>query len=119
MKPATLFDGEWKLMELLWEKGSLTAKEASRLAAERIGWSKNTTYTVLTKLVEKGFVRRSEPDFTCTPAVARDEARARETAHLIDRLFEGSRQAFLSSFLEKEDLTPEEAEAIRRRLDGR
>ncbi len=119
MKPATLFDSEWKLMELLWERGSLTAKEASLLAAERIGWNKNTTYTVLKKLVAKGYVLRSEPDFTCTPAIARDEARTQETTHLIDRLFSGSRQAFLSSFLERKDLTPKEIEEIRRLLDGR
>ena len=63
-----LFDSEAKVMEILWEKGALSAKEISRIAEERTGWSKNTTYTVITRLTEKGLIRRQEPGFVCTAA---------------------------------------------------
>jgi BlaI family transcriptional regulator, penicillinase repressor len=119
MKPATLFDSEWKLMEILWENGPTTAKEASRIAAERIGWNKNTTYTILKKLIEKGFLDRSEPDFLCTPRIDRDHARTEETSHLIDRLFDGSKKAFFSAFLDRKDLTPKEIDELRDLLEDR
>jgi BlaI family penicillinase repressor len=119
MKPVTLFDSEWKLMEILWENGPTSAKDASRLAAERIGWNKNTTYTILKKLVEKGFLERSEPGFVCTPRIEREDARTQETSHLIDRLFDGSKKAFFSAFLDRNDLTPKEIEELRTLLEDR
>ena len=64
-----LFDSEAKVMEILWEKGALSAKEISLIAADTIGWNKNTTYTVVKKLEAKGFIRRDEPGFICTPLV--------------------------------------------------
>ena len=119
MKPITLFDSEWKLMEILWETGPTTAKEASRLAAERIGWNKNTTYTILKKLVDKGFLERTEPGFVCTPTIGREDARTEETSHLIDRLFDGSKRAFFSHFLDRKDLTREEIDALRAMLEDK
>ena len=49
-----LFDSEAKIMEIIWEKSPITAKEISLIAAETIGWNKNTTYTVIGKLEKKG-----------------------------------------------------------------
>ena len=46
----TLFDSEAKVMEILWRQGTISAKEISLIAAETIGWNKNTTYTVIKKL---------------------------------------------------------------------
>ena len=117
MEPIKLFDAELKLMEILWEKAPLTAKEVSKLAARDIGWNKNTTYTVLTKLVQKGAVKRSEPDFVCEPLVSRDEVAETETKRLIDRLYDGSPTAFLTSFLQKEKLSERELRELRDIID--
>ena len=38
-----LFDSEAKVMQILWERGALSAKEVSLIAADTIGWNKNTT----------------------------------------------------------------------------
>ncbi|MBQ5521543.1 MAG: BlaI/MecI/CopY family transcriptional regulator [Oscillospiraceae bacterium] len=40
-------------MELIWAVDGISEKELSLLAAEAIGWNKNTTYTILKKLVAK------------------------------------------------------------------
>ncbi len=71
---ATLFDSELKVMEVLWREGTLPAKRVVEILGEEIGWNKNTTYTVLKKCVEKGYLRRDEPDFQCTPLITREEA---------------------------------------------
>ncbi len=117
MEPIKLFDAELKLMEILWESAPLTAKEVSKLAAHDIGWNKNTTYTVLTKLVQKGAVKRSEPDFTCEPLVSRDEVAETETKRLIEKLYDGSPTAFLASFLQKEKLSERELKELRDIID--
>lgn len=113
-----LFDSELRLMELLWEKEPVSAVELSRAAAERLGWNKNTTYTVLKKLVAKEAVQRQEPGFVCVSLVKREAVAKSETQSLIDKLFHGSRKAFLASFLEDEPLSPEELEQLKRLIDG-
>ena len=50
-----LFDSEWKVMEVLWQKNDRTAKEISLCLADSIGWNKNTTYTVIKKCIDKVF----------------------------------------------------------------
>ena len=42
-----LFDSELRLMELVWAKAPVSARELSLLAAEALDWNKNTTYTGL------------------------------------------------------------------------
>ena len=53
-----LFDSEAKVMEIIWAKSPISAKDISLIAAETIGWNKNTTYTVIKKLEAKGLVSR-------------------------------------------------------------
>ena len=48
-----LFDSELKVMEVLWEQGPRPAKEIVDILSARIGWNKNTTYTVIRKCIEK------------------------------------------------------------------
>ena len=108
-----LFDSELKVMEPLWEDGPQSAGELARRLAASCGWNRNTTYTVIRKLVDKGAVARSEPGFLCTALVTREEVRRQETDSLISRLFGGSRTQFLSAFLSEKDLTPAEAAQLR------
>jgi predicted transcriptional regulator len=112
-----LFDSEAKVMEIIWEKWPLSAKEISLIAADTIGWNKNTTYTVIKKLEAKGFIRRDEPGFICTPLVSREQMQKQETESLINRFFGGSKKALFSALIDKEDLTEEQAEELQRIID--
>ena len=112
-----LVDSEIKVMEIIWEKGPLSAKEISLIAADSIGWNKNTTYTVIKKLEAKGFIRRDEPGFICTPLVSREQMQKQETESLINKFFGGSKKALFSALIDKEDLTDEQAEELQRLID--
>ncbi len=112
-----LFDSEFRLMELIWIHPPLPAKELSVLAAGQIGWNKNTTYTILGKLVDKGALRREDPGFVCTPLVSRTQVQQAETETLIRKLFHGSRKAFLSTFLQDGDLSDEEVTMLKALID--
>ena len=108
-----LFDSELKVMEPLWEDGPQSAGELAKKLAVSCGWNRNTTYTVIKKLVDKGAVSRSDPGFICTALITREDVQRRETDSLISRLFDGSRTQFLSAFLSEKDLTPVEAAQLR------
>ena len=107
-----LFDAELRLMEIIWAYEPVSAKEISLIAAEQCGWNKNTTYTVIKRLIEKEVLRRKEPGFVCSSVVKRDEVQKAETNTLIEKLFGGSKKAFFSAFAD-EQLSPEEVEALK------
>lgn len=108
-----LFDSELKVMEPLWEDGPQSAGELAKRLAASCGWNRNTTYTVIKKLVEKGAVSRSDPGFVCTPLISREDVQRLETDSLITRLFGGSKTQFLSAFLSEGRLTQSEARQLR------
>ena len=114
-----LFNSELKVMEIIWAKGPISAKEISLIAAETIGWNKNTTYTVIKKLAEKGFIARGEPGFICTPLVSKEQMQKSEAASLVKKLFGGSRQALFSALLADEPLTEDELGALRELIEKR
>lgn len=113
-KKEKLNNSQVKVMQLLWETGATTAKNLCLMAAERYDWNKNTTYTIIKSLVEMGAVERSEPDFLCTPVLSLEEVRRTETKGLVDKFFHGSASAFFSAFLEDENISSEELEALKK-----
>ena len=114
-----VFDSEIKLMEIIWRQEPVSAKDVSRFAAEEIGWNKNTTYTVLKKLIEKGYVGREEPGFICTSRIRKSEVQKSEAKGLLEKLFSGSRKALFSALLEDETLTDAEIAELRALIDKR
>ena len=112
-----LFDSELKVMEVLWEQGPRPAKDIVDVLLGRIGWNKNTTYTVIRKCIEKGAVERGEPGFVCTPLVSRDEVARTETEQLIDKMFGGSSELFFSSFLKNQGISEEDALRLARMIE--
>lgn len=101
MEEIKLFDSELKIMEILWREGCLSAKQISIIATQDIGWNKNTTYTVIKKLIDKKAIARQEPGFVCFPRITRDDVQKDETERLIEKLWGGSKKAFFAAFVDE------------------
>ena len=114
-----LFDSEAKVMEIIWTKAPISAKDISLIAAETIGWNKNTTYTVIKKLEAKGFIKREDPGFLCTPLISQNQMQKVEVTSLVKKVFGGSRKALFSALLEDEPLSDEEINELRKLIDNR
>lgn len=112
-----LFDSELKVMELLWKNGDQTAKQLADSLKKLTGWNKNTTYTVVKKCVDKGAIERQEPNFLCHALITREEVRQQETQELIDRMFGGSTELFVSSFFGQEKFGEDEIASLRKIVD--
>lgn len=108
-----LFDSELKIMEVLWKEGEQTAGQLAAILKERTGWNRNTTYTVIKKLVDKGAVERSEPGFVCKALVTREQVRQREANDLLSKLFDNSADLFLSAYLHGKQLSHAEIERLK------
>jgi len=114
-----LFDSEIKVMEIIWENEPISAKQVSLIAAEQIGWNKNTTYTVINKLGSKEYIKREDPGFICSSLISREDVRKTEAQSLVDKLFGGSKKALFSALLEDEKISSDELDELRKMIEER
>lgn len=117
MKELKLPESEVKVMDVIWEAGEISAKDTAFKMGELYGWKKNTTYTVLNNLNEKGALERIEPGFICKPLVQREQVGKEEAKSVMERFYKGSASAFLSNFLKDKDLSNTEIDEIKNMLD--
>ena len=108
-----LFDGEYRLMQVLWDSGAVNSTRLVELCGERYGWNKSTTYTVLRKLKHKGAVRHEEA--TVTPIHTREQA-IRDQSRELER-WAGGLSPFMTAFLGGRKLTEQEALELKRLID--
>ena len=108
-----LFDGEYKLMEVLWEHAPVNSTRLVGLCEEKLHWNKSTTYTVLRKLKTKGAVRHE--DATVSVVLTREEAIREESRHL--EQWAGGFTPFMAAFMGGRKLTAKEAEELKKLID--
>ncbi len=118
MADIRLHEGELNVMELLWSNQSLTAKDIAKIIKEYIKWEKNTTYTVIKRLIDKGAITREEPGFVCKAAITKSEVQKIEMNALLVKLFDGEMSNFFREFLAEATLGPDEIRELRKILDA-
>jgi predicted transcriptional regulator len=108
-----LFDSEKKVMEVLWEHGTMTAGDVVKVLRDSIGWNRNTTYTVIKKCIAKGAIERTEPKFQCTAVITKEQVQDYETNELVDKMFDGSKEKFFAAFLDGGKLSEDEVKNLK------
>lgn len=109
-----LSDMEWKVMEVLWEKGPVTGREAVECLEKAMGWSRSTTLTHLRRMEAKGAVgsRTSGGLKTFTALIPREEAALAETEDFLSRVYKGSLSMMVSAFTQKQSLSRAEIDQL-------
>jgi predicted transcriptional regulator len=107
-------EGEYAVMEVLWEDAPLTAADvAGRVPAER-GWSLATVKTMLSRLLAKGLLAHEEDGrrYLYRPAIRREDYVAAESTRLIDRMFAGRLSPLVAHLAARDRLSAEDIEEI-------
>lgn len=113
-----LYDSELRVLEVLWKQGDMRAARVCDVLEEEVGWNPNTTYTVMKKCIQKGYVERKDPGFWCHPLISKETVGNWKMEELIDRLFEGSGKKFFCEVVESgKYLTEEELQEVREMLE--
>lgn len=115
MEKYKLFDAEYKFVSIVWDKEPINSTELVRLCADRLGWKKSTTYTVLKKLCERGILQNKEA--VVTALIKREEVQKYESNAVVKKTFEGSLPKFLTAFLDDRKLSEQEAEELKRIIE--
>lgn len=88
----SLSDGEWKIMNVLWERKAATITELTAALLEETGWDKHIIITMLNRMMKKEAVsfQMSGRAKQFYPLVSREEVSIRETKGFLDKVYRGS-----------------------------
>lgn len=114
----SLSDGEWKLMNLLWDESPLTIGTMVERLAEDTGWSKATVNIMLGRLAEKGAVwaDASGRAKLYYPKLTRSDAVKQEARNTLARIKTGGLGLLVNTMARECELTDEDIEELYREL---
>jgi BlaI family transcriptional regulator, penicillinase repressor len=116
---ARLTPAQLEIMNLIWDRGEMGVAEVWKILADRRKVARNTVQTMLTRLVEKGWLQaRVEGNaFRFRAARPRKPTVLGMLGQLLDTAFGGSPSSLMTALLEARRLSPEEAKRIRKLID--
>lgn len=101
--------------QIIWESEPIASGKLVKIAEERFGWKKSTTYTVLRKLCEKGLFQNRDGNVTSVISKAKfDRAKSHK---FVDDNFGGSLPSFIAAFAGRKKLSQKEVDEIQRMID--
>jgi BlaI family penicillinase repressor len=120
MNGITLSDGEWKLMNLLWDESPLTMARMVEAMKNETGWSKSTINVMLIRLSEKGAVRIESDGFRkfYYPMIDRESAVKQEAKSTLKKVRMDGIGLLVSTMTEESELSSEEIDELIAILKG-
>ncbi|MDE6406195.1 MAG: BlaI/MecI/CopY family transcriptional regulator [Lachnospiraceae bacterium] len=109
----SLSDGEWKIMNLLWERESTITELKNELRKET-GWDKHIVITMLSRMEKKGAVAHRDGGRAKIfyPLVTREEVSMQETRGFLQKVYRGSLGMMVNAMVEDHALSEEEIQEL-------
>lgn len=113
-----LTPNEWRVMQIVWELKSCSARDVYQIAGERFGWAPSTAKTYLSLLVEKGRLsaRRVGNSFLYTPKTGLLQSLRAAADGLLDKMTGDHHGPLLAYMIQKSRFTPDQIAELRRLL---
>ncbi|WP_044256931.1 BlaI/MecI/CopY family transcriptional regulator [Rhodopirellula sp. SWK7] len=105
---------EAEVMDVVWDKGSVTVNDVVDTIDRELAYT--TVLTTMKILEDKKIVKRGKKigrAFTYTAKVSRDEVRHGMLKSLADQLFGGSARSLVLSLLQSDAVTADDIEAVK------
>ncbi|MBR3382479.1 MAG: BlaI/MecI/CopY family transcriptional regulator [Clostridia bacterium] len=114
MKNVTLSDGEWKLMNLLWDEQPMTMGGFVEAMKQETGWTKSTVNVMLKRLAEKGAVEIASDGTRKLyyPLVRRDDAVMSEAKNTIKKIRMDRFGLLVSAMTQESELSDAEIDEL-------
>ena len=114
-KKNSLTLADHRLLDLVWDRQPIPSPQLCRVAEEALGWKRTTTYPVLKRLCDKGYLKNEAA--VVSALTDRDSVRQAEGEAVLDRSFGGSLPSFLAAFLRAGRVSDQDAAEIERMLE--
>lgn len=109
-----LSDGEWKLMNLLWEEAPRTITQLVNAMKDDTGWTKGTVFMMLSRMKDKGAVsfEKDGRSKLYYPVVNKEDAASYETENFLSKVYGGSVGLMVASMARQKTLSKEDIDEL-------
>jgi BlaI family penicillinase repressor len=116
-----LTEPEWLIMNALWEKHPVKARDVVQRLPSTVNWAYTTVKTMLDRLVEKKAVGKSKRGNIglYEPLVSRRQARRTAMRMMLDQAFDGAFGPMMHFLVEDEKLPAEQRKELIKILSGK
>ena len=112
-------DKEFEVLEAIWTGAPVSAKVVIERLNEHGSWHEKTVKTLLGRLVKKGALdfQRDGRSYLYSPRLARSEYVQKQSAGLVERLYDGNIGAFVAGFASARKLKQKDIEELKAFID--
>ena len=113
-----LTPAQGEIMEIIWERGEVSATEVRRVLARTRKVARNTVRTLLERMEEKGWITHREDGrtFLYSAAQPRQVTIGQKVQQVVETVCGGSAEALVTALLDYRGLNSQELERIRQML---
>lgn len=115
MRKNLLSESELAFARIIWEREPIRSGELIRICAEKFGWKRTTTYTVLKNLCNAGIFQNNKS--VVTSLVSREQYEERESIQIVEERFDGSLSSFVTAFTRRKKLSKKQIEELKRIIE--
>jgi predicted transcriptional regulator len=118
-KTPTLTEAELRIMDVIWDLGQATVSDVVAKLPSKGRLAYNTVLTTVRILEQKNYLKHGKEGraHVYQPLVSRQLARRKAVRHMVSSFFNGSPEALMLSILQDENLTPEEADRLKKMIE--
>lgn len=114
-----LSQSQREIMEIVWDRGEVSAIEVRDILSKKRDLAKNTVRTLLDRMEEKGWLKHREDGRTYLYSAAqpREASIGQKVLEVVEHVCGGSPEELMTALLDYRGLTPQELKRIRTMLD--
>jgi predicted transcriptional regulator len=116
-----LFEGEWAILQVVWEHEPCAAPTVQEVLRESKGWAYTTVKTTMDRMVRKGFLTKERVRnlYLYRSAVTRAQAQRNELLRTAQRAFNGALTPMMQFLMESKKLSDEDYQYLERLIQNR
>ena len=115
----SLSQSQREIMEIVWDRGEVSAIEVRAILSAKRALAKNTVRTLLERMEAKGWLKHREDGRTYLYAAAqpREASIGQKVLEVVEHICGGSPETLVTALLDYRGLRPDELKRIRQLLD--
>lgn len=121
MENKKISDAELEIMKIIWNGSPpmLFAQITDALANSGKNWQKNTLITLLSRLMEKGYLKANKHGRKneYIPLITEQEFQSAQTRNFVDRIYKGDVSGLVTQLVNSEMLTESEYAELKKILE--
>lgn len=120
-KDFKLTEGEWEIIQTVWEQEPCAAPTVQEKLKAKTGWSYSTVKTMMDRMVGKGLLQTEKVRnlILYSSAVTKSEAQRGEVMRIIRRAFDGALTPMMQFMLEENQLSQEQLAELESMIKNR